>query len=268
MFQLYLQSFQTCRNEDIIIPPSRVIGRREVGRHIKCTSCCNLGMYCSQYYICDKMPNKGSVLPRECSEIKGDNLTSGVYNIFPDGRANVVQVYCDMETKNGSWTVFQRRLNGCTNFIKDWNEYRDGFGNPNREYWLGNEIIHEITSHGNHELRIEMTDFDGNLKYAEYRVFGIGDEPDGYPLLIFGYTGTAGDSLYKSMNNRTSNGVKFTTYDRDNDIYSGNCAMHFSGAWWHTDCHLSNLNGEYIGDITSTLVMEWNGILGKETNIL
>lgn len=57
----------------------------------------------------------------------------------------------------------------------------------------------------------------------------------------------SGDSLYKSMKNRTSNGVKFTTYDHDNDIYSGNCSMNFSGAWWHTDCHLSNLNGMYLG---------------------
>ncbi|VDI43929.1 ficolin [Mytilus galloprovincialis] len=210
-------------------------------------------------FVCFLPDLSWSLLPRECSEIKGDNLTSGVYNIYPDATAAAVQVYCDMETKNGSWTVFQRRLNGCINFYRDWNSYKNGFGNPSEEYWLGNEAIHEITSHGNHELRIEMTDFDGNFKYAEYRVFGIGDEADGYPLLIFSYTGTAGkdkciifnitygDSLYKSIHSHTTNSMKFTTYDRDNDIHPYNCAKIYSGAWWYTDCHLSNLNGKYLG---------------------
>lgn len=57
----------------------------------------------------------------------------------------------------------------------------------------------------------------------------------------------SGDSLYKSMHNNTTNGMKFSTYDRDNDISTYNCADVFSGAWWYTDCHFSNLNGKYLG---------------------
>lgn len=45
-----------------------------------------------------------------------------------------------------------------------------------------------------------MTDFYGNSKYAAYRVFGLGDEASGYPLLILGYTGTAGKIPSKSLN--------------------------------------------------------------------
>ena len=42
--------------------------------------------------------------------------------------------------------------------------------------------------------------------------------------------------------------MMFTTKDQDNDRASpGNCATTYTGAWWHNSCHMSNLNGQYLG---------------------
>ena len=45
------------------------------------------------------------------------------------------------------------------------------------------------------------------------------------------------------------NRQQFTTYDRDNDIWHGNCALNGhgdeSGGWWHTHCNHINLNYNY-----------------------
>ncbi|KAK3103730.1 hypothetical protein FSP39_021429 [Pinctada imbricata] len=47
----------------------------------------------------------------------------------------------------------------------------------------------------------------------------------------------------------TANGIGFTTYDADNDIQPNvNCAVAHSGAWWHSDCGNTNLNGDYSFD--------------------
>lgn len=35
------------------------------------------------------------------------------------------------------WQVIQRRIDGETNFFRNWKDYKNGFGNADHEYWLG-----------------------------------------------------------------------------------------------------------------------------------
>ena len=39
--------------------------------------------------------------------------------------------------------------------------------------------------------------------------------------------------------------MQFSTKDVDNDVYPGQCATRFVGAWWYSKCHSSNLCGEF-----------------------
>ncbi|XP_071957500.1 fibrinogen-like protein A isoform X1 [Antedon mediterranea] len=191
---------------------------------------------------------------RDCSTILQNNpsAVSGEYVIHHtcDGRPEFT-VYCDMRHDAG-WTVIQRRQDGSVDFYRNWAEYKEGFGNVNTEFWLGNEQINRLTADGSFELLIEMTDHLDDMKFARYSHFRVDTEDSNYALKISGYTGTAGDSL------AFHNGQQFTTKDRNNDKHSGNCAEIRKGGWWYYSCYgPSNLNGLYLTPGTA----DWSGII-------
>ncbi|MCG8626340.1 MAG: hypothetical protein MJE68_30620 [Proteobacteria bacterium] len=81
---------------------------------------------------------------------------------------NLLQVYCDMETGGGGWVVFQRRMNGVVDFYRPWADYLKGFGDLNGEFWLGLASIHRLTLAANTTLRVDLSDFEGEKRYANY----------------------------------------------------------------------------------------------------
>ena len=95
------------------------------------------------------------LIPQDCSDLlKSGTTQNGVYSINPDGRGSF-NVYCDMRTDGGGWTVFQRRQDGSVDFCRGWNDYKSGFGQLTAEFWLGNDKIHRLTAVRPSALRVE-----------------------------------------------------------------------------------------------------------------
>ena len=149
-----------------------------------------------------------------------------------------------MHNDGGGWTVFQRRINGTQNFYLNWADYVQGFGDVSGEFWLGLHKIHRLTASST-RLRVDLADFDGNVRYAKYNTFRVGDSVSKFTLTVSGYGGNAGDAL-TYHNNRA-----FSTKDQDNDALSRHCAQYSTGAWWYGNCHYSNLNGHYYSTPTA-----------------
>ncbi|XP_021506161.1 fibroleukin [Meriones unguiculatus] len=183
---------------------------------------------------------------KDCSEYYAiGKRNSGTYRVTPDSRNSSFDVYCDMETAGGGWTVLQARLDGSTDFTREWKDYKAGFGNLEREFWLGNDKIHLLSKSKEMALRIDLEDFNGLTLYALYDHFYVANEFLKYRLHIGQYNGTAGDALRFSRH--YNHDLKFfTTPDRDNDRYpSGNCGLYYSSGWWFDACLSANLNGKY-----------------------
>lgn len=169
--------------------------------------------------------------PSSCAEI--NSFKSGIQKLQV-GNLNPFFAYCNLEEQGGKWTVIQSRLDGTVSFYRNWNEYKNGFGNLGGEFWIGLEKLYEITSSKLHELIIIMEDFEGQSKYVKYSSFAIGSEEENYALILLsGYEGTGGDSLTYHA------GQKFSTFDSDNDSWTeGNCALAHTGAWWYNACDM------------------------------
>ena len=154
-------------------------------------------------------------------------------------RQHSMQVYCDMDTDGGGWTVILCRMDGSVNFNRSWSECEAGFGNLSGEYWLGLTYIHRLTASVSQELRVDLEDFENNIAYAHYSNFTVSGATDQYRLQVSNYSGTAGNAM------SANSGRRFSTYDRDNDISSGHCARRYRSPWWHFTCSWSHLNGNY-----------------------
>ncbi|CAL4064711.1 unnamed protein product, partial [Meganyctiphanes norvegica] len=188
---------------------------------------------------------------RNCDEVqeymvlRTESPPSGIRQIFPyeDNTNKGVSVFCNLKTYGGGWTEIQHRnyhYSGLSDFNKLWQEYKDGFGDVKKDHWLGLDTIYALSNQGPTELYILLEDFTGEKRWAHYDHFVVHNESTQYTLEVSGYTGDAGDSFsYHS-------GEKFSTIDVDNDQSEDNCAYKFSGAWWHNNCHESNLNGRYL----------------------
>uniref|UniRef100_T1J6U3 Fibrinogen C-terminal domain-containing protein n=1 Tax=Strigamia maritima TaxID=126957 RepID=T1J6U3_STRMM len=131
-------------------------------------------------FIIFTLGSSTSLLPSSCAEILVQgNTQSGIYTIHPRAWYGPYpfQVYCDMETDGGGWTLFQRRddYKIHENFFRKWNDYKIGFGNLDKEFWLGNDRLYILTNQDRVTLRVDLEDFEGNTRYAEYKQFQISD---------------------------------------------------------------------------------------------
>ncbi|XP_049548315.1 fibrinogen-like protein 1 [Anopheles darlingi] len=176
---------------------------------------------------------------RSCKDVP--MKVSGKYKIRVNNESASFEAYCNQQQVGGGWMVIQQRWDGTENFNRNWTDYWLGFGEVDREHWLGLERIHQFTKKHNCELLVELIDFNSTFKHAWYDSFAIGSAAEGYNLKTLGtYKGTAGDSL------KQHKGMKFSTPDRDKDSSAGsNCAKEYQGGWWFHACHNSFLNGLY-----------------------
>ncbi|CAG2206560.1 unnamed protein product [Mytilus edulis] len=198
--------------------------------------------------------NQNVIPNRDCSDLPSGSK-SGVYTIHP-AAGNNISVFCDMETDNGGWTI---------GFMKD-------LQNAIYEIILNTEIILQLTTcndniylilkHKAYKVRFDFEAFTGETAFAIYDTFNVLDETTNYTLHISDYSGTAGDSM-KDVDGTRTNGLMFSTRDRDNDMASNQrCGIYKRSGWWHAHCTWANINGIY--NTNGDRSVHWKSWLGMK----
>ncbi|XP_065709497.1 fibrinogen-like protein 1-like protein [Patagioenas fasciata] len=179
--------------------------------------------------------------PRDCSEVSPGS-PSGIYVIQPTGLHPIV-VYCNMSVADGGWTVIQRNRHSTEiTWAESWTTYKYGFGNLHTDYWLGTEYIHQISRQKVYQVRFIIWDAANYARFADYNLFSVENESQGYRLRLGTYSGSAGDAMALNSASATHDNMKFSTKDRDQDTSSGNCASSYGGGWWYSACYSARLN--------------------------
>lgn len=135
--------------------------------------------------------------------------------------------------------LVQQKVDDSDFFHRTWSDFKAGFGDTSGNYWLGNDQLHTLTLDNKYKLRVELQSKASGLWYAaEYDTFRVGDESTQYTLTVGGFSGNvSSDGL------NYQNGMKFSTKNRDNDVYSDfDCAQSRNGGFWYSNCAKADIN--------------------------
>ena len=150
--------------------------------------------------------------------------------------------------------TIQRRISDSVDFDRDWDDYVNGFGEEDGNYWMGLEEIHQLTTTHNVSLFVNIETFEGEPFTLKLQTFSVGNATSIYAWNFPEYSQPS-DPVKETIFFGSYSGNMFTTRDRDNDGWrGGNCASdNYRGGFWYGGCGPINLNGNYEGDVTPTL---------------
>lgn len=200
---------------------------------------------------------------KDCKEAFENGMAvDGIVDLLWDN-GTTYKAPCNNSIDGGGWTVVQRRVDGTTSFERNWTDYVQGFGEPERNFWLGLEVINQLTKMEEKvDLRIDLKRYNGQSE-EEYilkcKNFKIRGEKESYRIKIHQCSPNNGAALI--------NNARFYTSDQDS---SNSCASTYKGGWWHCNksCSEGNLNNLYPPSAMSNgKYMSWRPWKGNDGDI-
>lgn len=225
------------------------------------------GSYSVTYNVTDASGNVGVAAVRtvninphpSCKSIKTyvSSSTSGTYTIDPNGGSysDKFNVYCDMETDGGGWTLVWSNLKNYTsrpvtsmtraNAIGSgvWYNGTLSANKESFEVYMGLGMWNTILSNTSGSLRYEWR-YDFGVAKTQEAKFTLApfSASNNYAINLTNYVQLVGSTTAGLWS--YTNGQSFSTYDGDYDSYSGNCSSFYSNTpWWYRDCWDGSING-------------------------
>eukprot|EP00095_Tigriopus_kingsejongensis_P010500 snap_masked-scaffold436_size171858-processed-gene-0.19 protein:Tk10500 transcript:snap_masked-scaffold436_size171858-processed-gene-0.19-mRNA-1 annotation:"achain tachylectin 5a from tachypleus tridentatus (japanese horseshoe crab)" len=181
----------------------------------------------------------------DCLELqKAGQLTPGEYHIDPSGQRDMSQafpVYCE-----DGWTyVLRRGQHGNPEdfFQRNWESYEQGFGQAEKEFWIGLENLDRMMKVGWFEMKVDLRDVRNTFRSGLYASFAIEGRDENYRVHLGNFSSHTNWELLDSLSKKASH-QEFSTEDVDHDTnFDGSCAQSAKGGGWFSKCYQANLFG-------------------------
>jgi hypothetical protein len=214
--------------------------------------------YCTlnQKSCCDILKSyesSGDFIQEQTNNTQG--LTNDIY-LLKKSTYSTSLAYCDMTTAEGGWMVILRRADGIESFPERYyDEYEDGFGELNHDFFYGLRALHDLTSQTTWVLRIDFYNHSNDTEtsaHVTYDNFIVGHKKEGYALQLGRFESSESTLL---DNLRVFENQEFVARNRGEPRLG--CLTNVdSGAWWY------NKNEDCKGNTGSVLtdsypLLEW-----------
>ena len=136
-----------------------------------------------------------------------------------------------MALEGGGWLVFQHRFHPfAENFLLPfWPLYREGFGDLRKEFWLGNENVHEITSCKKHQFLLWAKNEAGATEISLLNSFVVESEENNFRIQF-------NETEIKGLKSFANSSLEFTSKGHDNDLWDGGNCADTRGGFWFSHC--------------------------------
>ncbi|XP_039964602.1 angiopoietin-related protein 7-like [Bactrocera tryoni] len=194
-----------------------------------------------------------AIKSKQAVESEEATTAGGIYALnMTKYNLNNMYGYC-LPGPNGdeTWLLIQRRISDELSFNRNWQEYKNGFGDLTGSFFIGLERLHKLLLGSNSQLWIQLGTATNDSPYRMYANFLIANETEQYRLVSLDIENLRDDLV-------NAKDWSFQTFDVGND-----CAKTMQSGWWYNETKEQDVcsSGNLHTKLTNVLWNSWEDVV-------